>query len=298
VYDECLLLQADFRFCENMTKQQLKLIGEMCGLDIGDWARSTRWVNLPEVANYRNKHVCTSRVTTASDSMIGMFFEVPTIWKEKICHRKPAGDSGPPKWTIPTFIKRSSSSGVGKVSMNRTLPIWRPRRVGVFVSKNQDPNPVTNSPDGSTRKATGSSIDDNAWTCLVLVEPLEKTQNDFVFCYRKVAISTDFPPPNARTVSGHGHYSIEESDLQGLITYLVDDLLERYLNGMHKGKLVNAIHWHEAEMAERCAKFVTELGKDIFWGWEEFTTQVVQFSAVNLLIQLSDNSRFTIQKIG
>jgi hypothetical protein len=223
-----------------------------------------------------------------------MFFEVPTIWKEKICHRKPTGAPDPPKWTIPALLKRSSSSGVGKVSMNRTLPNWRPRRIGVFISKNQDPNQVPNNPNGSTSTAAGSSIDDKAWTCLVLVEPLEKTQkNDLVFCYRKVATSTDFPPPNARTFAGRGHYSIEESDLQGLITYLVDDLL----NGMHKGKRVIATN--EAEMSKRCAKFVTELGKDIFWGWEEFTAQVVQFSAVNLFRQSSGNSsRFTIQKIG
>jgi len=57
---KCSLFRHNCRFCENTTNTQLKSIGKMCGLDIGDWARSTRWVNLPEVANYANKHVCTA----------------------------------------------------------------------------------------------------------------------------------------------------------------------------------------------------------------------------------------------
>jgi hypothetical protein len=229
-------------------------------------------------------------IVITADFITGMFFEVPTIWKEKISHREPAEAPDPPKW-IPALLKRSSSTGIGKVSMNRTLPDWRPRRVGVFISKNHDPDQVSNNIVGAA-----AAIDENAWTCLVLVEPLEKTQNDFVFCYRKIERSADYPTPNARTVDGRRHYSVQESDLQGFITYLVDDLLEHHLSGKHKGKSIEETY--EEEMAKRCTKFVTELGKDIFWGWEEFTTQVVQFSAVNPFHQPSGNSRFTIQKIG
>jgi len=151
--------------------------------------------------------------------------------------------------------------------MNRTLPNWRPRRVGVFISQNQD------------KGANGASIDETPWTCLVLVEPLEMSQNELAFCYRKVVRSTNnYPPPNARCVDGDHHYTIEESDLQGLITYLVKDLLERHFKGGNKSKEVGKMF--EEKVATRCAKLLTELGKDVFWGWEEFTTQVVQFSAV------------------
>jgi hypothetical protein len=171
-------------------------------------------------------------IVITADFITGMFFEVPTIWKEKISHREPAEAPDPPKW-IPALLKRSSSTGIGKVSMNRTLPDWRPRRVGVFISKNHDPDQVSNNIVGAA-----AAIDENAWTCLVLVEPLEKTQNDFVFCYRKIERSADYPTPNARTVDGRRHYSVQESDLQGFITYLVDDLLEHHLSGKHKGKSI------------------------------------------------------------
>jgi len=160
--------------------------------------------------------------------------------------------------------------------MNRTLPNWRPRRVGVFVSR----NPCTD--EGHDASNTGAADDDDTpWTCLVLVERLEKTENEYVFCYRKVSRETAFPPPNARCISGLRHYTIEESGLQGVITYLVHDILEHHLKGVERGG--KSAEEHGADLAKRCATIVTELGKDIFWGWEEFTTQVVQFSAVKPL---------------
>jgi len=175
--------------------------------------------------------------------------------------------------------------------MNRTLPNWRPRRVGVFVSR----NPCTDA--GSDAGTGATDHDDTPWTCLVLVERLEKTENEYVFCYRKVARETAFPHPNARCISGPRHYTIEESDLQGVITYLVHDLLEYHMKGTEKSKRTREERGED--LAKRCAKIVTELGKDIFWGWAEFTTQVVQFSAVNLQeFPECANSRFMIQGIG
>ena len=46
------------RFCENVQKEDLKIIGKICGLEIGDWARSTRWANVPDAAKHTNKHAC------------------------------------------------------------------------------------------------------------------------------------------------------------------------------------------------------------------------------------------------
>lgn len=52
-------MQLTSSFCENVDKDQLKIIGHACGLDIGDWARATRWVNLPDSVKYdHNGHTC------------------------------------------------------------------------------------------------------------------------------------------------------------------------------------------------------------------------------------------------
>ena len=186
-----------------------------------------------------------------------MFFEVPTIWKEKRANTSPA-PSGPDQVKKTHMLKRSRSSGTEKISKNRTLPKWRPRRIGVFFSQNHDPQ-------GENRE-----LNQNAWTCLILVEPIENIDN-FVFCYRKIATQADRdnPRPNARCIPGRRRYTIEEANLQETINYIVQVLLDRHF-----------IKDQESSPQQKCAKFFTELGKDIFWGWEEFATQVVQFSAV------------------
>lgn len=249
--------EIDSSFCENVNRDQLKTIGLCCGLEIGDWARSTRWVNLPDIASYENKHVCNASVAIKAYYIVGMFFEVPTIWKEKKATASSV-PSGPDDVIKTNTLKRSRSSGTGKISKNRTLPKWRPRRIGIFFSQNHNP------------REENSVINKNAWTCLILVEPIENSDN-FVFCYRKIATQTgpDNPRPNARCLPGRRRYTIEEANIQETINYIVQVLLDRHF-----------IKDQASSMQQKCGKFFTELGKDIFWGWEEFATQVVQFSAV------------------
>lgn len=51
-----------FRFCENIEKDHLRRLGKQCGLTTGDWARSTRWVNLPDLPKNTNREVCESPI--------------------------------------------------------------------------------------------------------------------------------------------------------------------------------------------------------------------------------------------
>jgi hypothetical protein len=298
----------------------------MCGLDIGDWARATRWVNLPDAVKYdTNGCPCIFAVPTIAKSILGMFLEIPTIWKKRpFPPEKTDADEVPEKTPL---INRKSSSFNSKFSKTESLSLWRPRRIGVFFSlhphsdsndgiRHADsarirtdrlltvpvssteaiigasssnpglhyPNTVLNSattgsntrvatpiidtPEQSqTREKTTLRHKGRSWTCLVLVEPLEVTdEEELLFCYRKIANGPN-NRANALTRSGHQRYTIEEDNLQATIGYVIQ-LLTKYITESQK------------PMYERCANFATQLGKDIFWGWEEFATQVVQISAV------------------
>ena len=129
-----------------------------------------------------------------------MFFEIPTIWKEKT--EESANPTPPDPPTRGPKLKRSDTSGTERLTKKRQISKWRPRRIGLFFAQNVQ-NPQLNS----------SATRDTAWTCLVLIEPIECSEN-FVFCYRKMSAvlqPTDTKPaPNARCLGGLRRYTIEE----------------------------------------------------------------------------------------
>ena len=43
-----VLNAAYFRFIENPSNEALAIVGGKCGLRPSDWARATRWINLPD----------------------------------------------------------------------------------------------------------------------------------------------------------------------------------------------------------------------------------------------------------
>ena len=261
MYQYYMRSETNYRFCENIKKGALKAIGETCGLRIGDWARSTRWVNLPDIASYANRGVCITSSLRKADCFTGMFFEVPTIWKEKK-QKETWVPAAPPRKK--RMLKRSHDSGTEPLSKKRTLSNWRPRRIGIFFSENVEQPAQANS------NGTISGTGEKPWTCLVLIEPID-SKEEFLFCYRKMVDTPTGPPPNARCLPGERRYTIEETNLQGTIDYIIGLVLKR--------------HFFEDQtslLPKKCANFITEIGKDVFWGWEEFTTQVVQSSAVLL----------------
>lgn len=135
---------------------------------------------------------------------------------------------------------------------------WKSRRVGVLFSKHRTSHGENQiEPPGSSTPQTMIDGQDT-WTCLVLLEP---TEEDLLFCYRHVDRegSLDRPPPNAHCTTGRCYYSIEEESLQNTIKYITTNLLVKH---------------------QDCAGFVTQLAKDICWGWEEFLTQVMEISSV------------------
>ena len=194
-----------------------------------------------------------------------MFFEIPTIWKKK----PPCPD---PNTTFETPKSRSvgRTYSTTKFARTKALSIWQPRRIGVFFSHNCEP--PSSKPAPSHERC--SEVSD--WTCLVLVEPAEikpkEHHHEFHFCYRKIhngdTQDRSKPRLNANTRAGRGRYTVEEDRFHEIVKYIIHHLLPKYLtNG-------------QGPTNQRCASLVTHLGKDIFWGWEEFATQVVQFAAV------------------
>jgi hypothetical protein len=186
-----------------------------------------------------------------------MFFEIPTIWKGRKEESSRQTDTEPrPK---KSWLNRARTSSYDL--LNNELPKWRPRRIGIFFSQNDDPFQSNNNGQGVTCE--------KAWTCLVLIEPIENYEN-FVFCYRK---KTAIPNAlNARCLDGPARYTIEETDLHDTISHILQIPWKRHF-----------LEDQASVSHEKCAKFLTELGQDVFWGWEEFTTQVVQSSAVRTL---------------
>ena len=165
-------------------------------------------------------------------------------------------------------LNRVRTTIATKFSKTNSLAIWRPRRIGVFFTQHsQDDEPNGTGENGHRKNAAEK---ERPWTCLVLIEPSQvKDDEHLLFCYRKVHHDDSLNKrPNAHTMAGRRCYTIEEDNLQELIRYITKDLLPNYLlkGDMPKHK--------------RCIDIVTHLGKDIFWGWEEFATQVVQFSSV------------------
>ena len=203
--------------------------------------------------------------------LIGMFLEIPTIWKKKPPQPKRNTNPGAPE-QIPVLNPRRSST-THRFSKPQSPSIWRPRRIGIFFSQHFKKNDT----QPSTSKGKGKEVEmeeEEGWTCLVLVEPINlKEDEHLLFCYRKVhnENSPNRPPPNANTTSGFRRYTIEEDNLQMTIGYTIRELLPRYITKAEA----------DATKSNRCATFITQLAKDIFWGWEEFATQVVQISAVS-----------------
>lgn len=199
--------------------------------------------------------------------MIGMFFEIPTIWKKKRCSPRSDGVFEAPKTT--PMMNRILSGSTTKFLKTNSLGVWRPRRIGVFFTQHSEDDVAKETRENGQRQNTPTT--ERSWTCLVLIESTKIEDNEhLLFCYRKVhnEDSMNKPRPNANTTSGRRRYTIEEDNLQEFIGYITKDLLPKYLinDGTPKQK--------------RCADIVTHLGKDIFWGWEEFATQVVRFASV------------------
>lgn len=206
--------------------------------------------------------------------LIGLFVEIPTIWKIKSKQPSAQHQSDKAKTTM-NKLKRVSST-VEKLSKDHALSKWRPRRVGIFFA--QDENPSTSPSEGEVIAETNEP----PWTCLVLVEPIKSFDShiplryhdeDFAFCYRHI-ITKDSPKydslrTNARCQEGAARYTIEEKNLLETIKY-VKGLLDRFIR---RGE-------SNSDLRGKYAKFFTALGNDIFWGWEEFAIQVAQFSAV------------------
>jgi hypothetical protein len=198
--------------------------------------------------------------------MAGMFFEIPTIWKEKREESSSQSDTEPPPNQsireppprIP-WLQRALTGENDLSSKKQELANWRPRRIGIFFSQNDNPFQSNNNNNQSP-------AGEKTWTCLVLIEPIENFKN-FVFCYRKKTVNEN--TVNARCLDGPARYTIEETDLYNTISHILQILWKRHF----VEDLTSGPH-------HKCAKFLTELGKDVIWGWEEFTTQVVQFSAV------------------
>lgn len=191
-----------------------------------------------------------------------MFLEIPTIWKRKGRGARPDTEGAPDVITKGVRLKRGGSffSKYPRSPRKISPSAWRPRRVGVLFSRHyagsdrQDNSNISEPPTPDTT----INREDTSWTCLVLLEP---TDEDLLFCYRHVDSerSVDKPPPNAHCTTGKCYYSIEEESLQNTIKYVTTQLLGKQ---------------------EGFAKFVTRLGKDICWGWEEFLTQVMEISSV------------------
>ena len=199
--------------------------------------------------------------------MAGMFFEIPTIWKKKRCPPQSCNVFEAPK-TAPT-LNRIRTNITTRFSKTSSLAIWKPRRIGVFFAQRSADNEANGTGEGRHRQNVAAT--ESSRICLVLIEPSQVNDDEhLLFCYRKVhnEDSLHKPRPNANTMSGRRRYTIEEDNLQELIRYITKDLLPNYLvkSEMPKHK--------------RCAEIATHLGKDILWGWEEFATQVVQFSSV------------------
>lgn len=218
-----------------------------------------------------------------------MFTEIPTIWRKKPQpNQQQSQQSDDPQ--NPYKLKRSSTSGTERLSKDHALSKWRSRRLGIFFVQNK---PKSSANESSTNK--GKSVETSSdsdceipWTCLVLVEPIKEfepqreirrhftpdTDEELLFCYRKI-ITQNAPNhpttlPNARCHDGEAWYTIEEKNLQATVRYVVKELLERFVPR----------DTEPSELRTKYAKFFTALGNDIFWGWEEFATQVAQFSAV------------------
>ena len=133
----------------------------------------------------------------------------------------------------------------------------------MFFAQNFSEGKLKGSIDNG--KEPSGAVEEPSWTSLVLVEPIAiEDDEQLLFCYRKIE---DKGEPNANCVSGRRRYTIEEDDLQKIIAY-INELLKTYFKE------------RSAERHFECAKFVTHLAKDIFWGWEEFAAQVVHMSAV------------------
>src|SRR5436190_7123214 len=108
-----------------------------------------------------------------------MFFEVPTIWKQKKKKETSVPASLPAPLAKKRILKRSHISGTEPLSKKRKLSNWRPRRIGIFFSENVE------QPAQATSNGTISGTGEKAWTCLVLIEPID-SKEEFLFCYRKM----------------------------------------------------------------------------------------------------------------
>ena len=161
-------------------------------------------------------------------------------------------------------MKRGSSffSKYSRSPRKISPSVWRPRRIGVLFSKHytgvKPSRNQTSEPPTTPAPGTSAVRQNTSWTCLVLLEP---TDEDLLFCYRHVDSerSVDKPPPNAHCTTGRCYYSVEEETLQNAIKHITTQILAKQ---------------------QDCAEFVTQLGKDICWGWEEFLTQVMEISSV------------------
>jgi len=193
-----------------------------------------------------------------------------------------------------------AATGLETLSQNHALTKWKPRRIGIFFAQNPQENHerpteshITETPDPPTETRPSENLPEKPWTCLVLVEPLRlfkslsshraaadmptESEDEFIFSYRKIVHETELLRKGnrpigytARCQSGPAWYTIEENNLSVTIKYVIE-LLEHDVTKNEQ----------ELPLQKKYAKFLTTLGNDIFWNWEEFTTQVAQHSAVS-----------------
>lgn len=190
-----------------------------------------------------------------------MFLEIPTIWKKNEQQTEPEIQNIPDE--IPQGARLNRGASFFSRSSQKVSPSgWKSRRVGVLFSKHRTMRDSQGGnqfePPESSTPQTMIERQDTSWTCLVLLEP---TEEDLLFCYRHVDRegSVNRPPLNAHCTTGKCYYSVEEESLQNTIKYITTNLLVKH---------------------QDCAEFVTQLAKDICWGWEEFLTQVMEISSV------------------
>ena len=221
--------------------------------------RATRWVNLPSTPKLVDNGACT--FISLVKLIIGMFFELTSMWKKKQnpsdCERTSIPQCARRTWEHRLKSMFSTPTASGSLDCNSSE--WRARRFAVMFSKHDQ------------HKGQGKS-----WTFLVLVQPSDE---ELLLSYRddgkKTIAKVD---PNAQCSTGRCYYSVEDKPLRDIINCLATELS-------------SGCDFHE---------FVRKLGKDIIWGWEELLNKVIQIPSVHTLHCYSnvDENRMPMERIS
>jgi len=143
------------------------------------------------------------------------------MWKRKLgkgnCNTAPKGSIWTP-WKKVSPCSQEATTGITDCSHQ-----WRPRRIAILFSKNQN------------------RIGGRTWTFLVLVEP---TEEELLFSYRQVEkVDALRQTANALCSTGRCYYNVEEKPLRDLIACLARELAKGAdLHGFVK-KLSKDIFW-------------------------------------------------------